>query len=611
MAFRGPDGQDVWHDESAALGCAAFRTVDDQVDRRQPFTLDGDLWITADVRLAGRRDLITRLQHEHVGISEKTDDAELVLRAYERWGDRCLEHLLGDFAFAIWDARSRRLFCARDHFGVAQFYYALAGSHLLFSNTLECLLLDRRISDELNETAIADCVLFRMNMDPAETTFAAIHRLPPAHTLTWADGRVTLQRYWDIPPWTGFLHYPKAEDYVERFRELFTTAVTDRLRTTRVSVQLSGGLDSTSVAVTARRVLASAGRPFLLRAQTTVLDGLMPHEEGRFAAQVAETAGFPIEELRAIDYPNENPAHTPELLTPEPTYYRWTGLEYDLVRRAASHGALALTGHGGDAALMFMPSYSIEWIRRGEVKRMAAAVWHHVRLFRRPPILFRKAAWRHLRSKRDVTVEVPDWLEPAFVRRVGLEDRSQTLLRRSHEEIETSGMARSPFWSHIFACADGGFTRLPLKYAHPFFDRRLVTFLLALPPVPWFPRKALLRDAMRGDLPEAVLQRRKTPLSQGFTQALARQRGLDAAAQSLLTSVPGLNRFIVRHRFAARLQALSTVDLPEHQALVAGLGIAHWMLHWRRPRPALSTNRVTPQTDWRESELTRGATKHD
>jgi hypothetical protein len=172
-------------------------------------------------------------------------------------------------------------------------------------------------------------------------------------------------------------------------------------------------------------------------------------------------------------------------------------------------------------------------------------------------------------------------------------------------------MTRSPFWSHIFACADAGFTRLPLKYAHPFFDRRLVTFLLALPPAPWFARKALLRDAMRNDLPECVLRRPKTPLTQGFTQALAQQRGLNGHAQSLLTSVPGLDRYIVRDRFASGLRGLSTVDLPAHQALVAGLGIAHWMLHWRRPVPALPTNRITPAHGLAGSELTRGAARHE
>src|SRR6185503_14013963 len=125
-------------------------------------------WLVADARIDGERD---------------RSDAETILQSYEKWGHDCVEHLIGDFAFAIWDKRLRRLFCARDHFGVKPFFYARAGNSFIFSNTLNVLRLDRRVSDELNETAIDDYLKSGLNQDLSTTAFRDIQRLPPAHAL--------------------------------------------------------------------------------------------------------------------------------------------------------------------------------------------------------------------------------------------------------------------------------------------------------------------------------------------------------------------------------------------------------------------------------------------
>ena len=95
-----------------------------------------------------------------------------------------MQHLRGDFAFAIWDARKKLLFCARDHFGVKPFYYSDLGELFLFSNTLDCLRLHPEVSDELNDAAIGDFLLFGLNCDAATTTFRDIRRLPAAHAMT-------------------------------------------------------------------------------------------------------------------------------------------------------------------------------------------------------------------------------------------------------------------------------------------------------------------------------------------------------------------------------------------------------------------------------------------
>jgi len=154
MAFRGPDARDTWTDGYVGFGHALLRTTWESATERQPHSLDGKVWITGDIRLDWREDLIDQLRASRRNLENDVTDVDLVLHAYQVWGDACLERLSGDFALAIWDGPQQRLFCARDHFGVVPFFYATIGKGLIFSNTLNCLRLHPEVSDRLNEGAI-------------------------------------------------------------------------------------------------------------------------------------------------------------------------------------------------------------------------------------------------------------------------------------------------------------------------------------------------------------------------------------------------------------------------------------------------------------------------
>ncbi|MGH9594022.1 MAG: asparagine synthetase B family protein, partial [Bryobacteraceae bacterium] len=187
LAFRGPDGQQTWCDGPVAFGHTLLRTGPATGRDEQPASLDGKIWITADARIDAREELIAKLRSLGSEVSLADPDHWLILHAYRAWGSGCVEHLLGDFAFAIWDKEARRLFCARDHFGFKPFYYARLGNSLVFSNTLDCLRMHPEVSDALNDLAIADFLLFGGNQTPETTSFADIQRVPAAHTLTWAE----------------------------------------------------------------------------------------------------------------------------------------------------------------------------------------------------------------------------------------------------------------------------------------------------------------------------------------------------------------------------------------------------------------------------------------
>ncbi len=299
MAFRGPDSQEIWIDGHAGLGHASLKTTEESEHERQPFTLDGRIWIVADARVDARRELIAKLKTKgHENLSPNATDAELILLAYLVWGEDCVEHLLGDFAFAIWDGPQQRLFCARDHLGVKPFFYAHLGQKLVFSSSLDCIRQHPAVSDRLNDLAIADFLLFDLNQDLATTSFADIQRIPPAHTATWSSSGLQLLRYWTLPI-DEPLYFRNTDDYVDRFNELLDQAVDDRLRTKKVGVMMSGGLDSPTLAATAWRILRGRSADCEVLASTTLIDGF-DRNERYYAGLVAERLGIPIRNIRGV-----------------------------------------------------------------------------------------------------------------------------------------------------------------------------------------------------------------------------------------------------------------------------------------------------------------------
>jgi asparagine synthase (glutamine-hydrolysing) len=231
MVSRGPDAQEIWVDGNAGFGHALLKTTDESERERQPFTLDGRVWIVADARVDARHDLIPKLKDKgHQSLSQDATDVELILRAYQAWSEDCVEHLLGDFAFAIWDGNEQRLFCARDHLGVKPFFYAQIGQKLIFTSSLDCIREHPAVSSRLNDVAIADFLLFDLNQDQSTTSFAEIQRIPPAHVAKWSASGMQLRRYWTLPI-DEPVCFRKASDYIDRFKELLDQAVADRLRT--------------------------------------------------------------------------------------------------------------------------------------------------------------------------------------------------------------------------------------------------------------------------------------------------------------------------------------------------------------------------------------------
>ncbi len=530
LAFRGPDAQEVWREGPVGFGHALLQIPSGAPLEKQPAQLDGRLWIIADARIDARGELIGKLQRKcgtTDALSLFTPDAELILHAYDAWDEACVEHLLGDFSFAIWDARKKRLFCARDQMGVKQLYYAQTGSCIVFGNTLNSIRLHPGVSNRLNDLAIADFLLFEMNQDPSTTSFADIRQLPPAHVLVCERGTLSSRRYWELPI-AAPIHFSRDAEYVERFRELLDVAVADRLRGGNAGVAMSGGLDSTAVAVSAQRVLARGGNRAGVRAYTEVFDSLIPHEERRYATLAANALKIPIEYLVSDNRKIFERGDEQTRRLPLPINLAWPDGSTDQLRQVAAHGRVALTGFGADPA--FAARITVHFrqlIEKGRFDRVLADAGRYLTRPGRMSRLYLRLRWQRLFPARTSAAPYPEWLNPDLEKKLSLRDRWASL---NHEQFpndsarpEAYQLIASPGWTSLFETLDPNFTQMPVEVRNPFFDLRLLHFLLALPRLPWCCDKELLREAVRGSLPDAVRLRRKSPMPADPLNALLRK----------------------------------------------------------------------------------------
>ncbi len=513
QSFRGPDRQDVWIDGPIGFGHTLARTTDESERERQPCSLGGRLWITADARVDAREDLRGKLRGHTAANLEEATDPELILHAYEAWGEECLQHLLGDFSFALWDAPRRRLVCAVDHFGVKPFYYARVGNAFVFSNTLDCVRMHPSVSDELNEVAIGDFLLFGYYQDRDITVYEDIPRLPPAHFLVVEKGDVRRTRYWTLPE-VPELRFKREEEYVERFQELLDKAVVDRLRTSRVGIFLSGGLDSPLVAATAKRMLERRYPSFEMGAFTVVYDCLIPDDERHYAGLVGDSLGIPIHFRSADSFGLYDWLDRWEWQPPEPVHDPGWGWLMGLMLEMRSAFPTALTGWDGDAIMK--GTVSLHWrqrIKEARWRELARDLTWYVTTQRRlPPVGLRTSIKRLLGVSPKP--RFPGWLNRNFAERAGLSQRwSQFTWLRN--ETSPRGASRTniglPLWMPLLDSYDPGWTGCTLDVRHPLFDVRVVVFAISLPAVPWCVGKEILRRCL-GGLPLEVLLRGKAPL---------------------------------------------------------------------------------------------------
>ncbi|WP_078428891.1 asparagine synthase-related protein [Alkalihalobacterium alkalinitrilicum] len=254
------DDVQTWKKDHVFFGCYAQWITPESVGEQQPYyDYERQLVITSDAIIDNRDELFNKL---HIELQERKTlpDSQLILLAYEKWGEDVPKHLIGDFAFMIWDEKRRKLFGARDFSGARTLYFYQNETRFAFSTTINPLFTFPYVEKTLNEEWLAEFLAIPIpNMveavDMVSTIYQSIHQIPPSHSITVVEERVKLTRYCTIDI-KDKLKLKSSEEYKEAFHEVFNKAITARLRTHgEIGAQLSGGLDSGTVVSFAAKAL--------------------------------------------------------------------------------------------------------------------------------------------------------------------------------------------------------------------------------------------------------------------------------------------------------------------------------------------------------------------
>lgn len=248
MRARGPDGITHWREGHVAMGQCMLRTTPESLEEVQPLlNEDGSLVLVMD----GRVDNFEELRRDLLGrgaILRNRSDAELVLRAYEAWGEDCPQYIIGECVFFAWDKRLQQFFAARDAAGTRHFYYHQGNGWFAFASEINGLLSLKKIDERLNEVRILDYLATEFDRDDQVGTFYEnILRLPAGHAMTANARGVRSWRYWD-PSKLPATQYASEAECQEAFLDKFRQVIGCRLRSNgSVGAMLSGGLDSSSI----------------------------------------------------------------------------------------------------------------------------------------------------------------------------------------------------------------------------------------------------------------------------------------------------------------------------------------------------------------------------
>lgn len=518
LAHRGPDGEGFHAAEGVALGHRRLAIIDLSDAGLQPFaSADGLLQLIHNGEIYNYRELRSELEARGRRFRSATD-TEVVLAAYEEWGDRCVERFNGMWAFALWDGRAQRLFCSRDRFGVKPFYYRFDGVRLSFASELKAFRADPQCRLEPNLRLVRDYVARDWFDHSDETFFEGIRKLPPAHSLVLDRSGLKLQRYWRLEH-----RDPPAGDPVDLVRELFLDSVRLRLRSdVHVGTCLSGGIDSSAIACGVDHLLGTeveSARPVGDRQATfTVFFDIPGYDERPYARAVVDrTLAAPT--WVSFDG-DELVAQLPLIVEAHDEPFRSTSIcaGWFVMRAAREAGVtVVLDGQGGDEVFAGYPAYYAaryaDLLAKGRAGEVARELTGHARAQgagRAVAMLGRAVApaglERVLRTRRSGadTLLHPDLRRvPETVERVEspYADRLRTLMTRI---LTVRGLPE------LLHAEDRNSMAHSLEARVPFLDYRLVELSFSLDGGRLLERgttKAILRKALGDLLPPTVAAR--------------------------------------------------------------------------------------------------------
>jgi asparagine synthase (glutamine-hydrolysing) len=624
IPYRGPDGMHALAWPAAVLGHARLAlTAEDEAEQQPLVSAQSGCAVVADARLDNRDELLAQLP----ACPRTASDAELILRAYERWGLEAPERFLGDFAFVIWDERAHRLVCARDGGAQRPLFYRQDHQVFAVASEVHQLLQEPTVRLAPNDDRIRDALvpfnLHRNEKDRPDTFYAGIRAVQAGELLVVDERSLQAWRYWTLKP-PPEIRYRRRVEYAEHFRELLFEAVRARLRTSRpLGVMLSGGLDSTSVTCVAQELYrAGQAVDHGFAALSLGYDGL-ECDESAFITATRAKYGFSSHRLA--------PDLSIEALSDEPAGFRerpsLTTSGFDTLLRFASHLGVPvlLTGEISDSYVRGAPLALDSLLRAGRV----GAFWRYLEAYRTlaqdpwlkiaalyviapflPLPVHRALGLAYARREfgRSARQMLPPWMPEAM--RARLLDRQLDLSLAEERGRQCSSEARHwdllGLWPPEAMALPAGW---PIELRRPFADRRLQEFVLAVPPPEKYEphpsdpglyagSKQLIRRGLAGIVPEPVLARtEQTHFASAAVERIRRQwtvleRWFGRTARPRIAE----RGYVEPGAFWSRLQQVRDGRLGlDFLHLDYCLGLEAWLRSLEQPRQEA----VTVRSSWR------------
>lgn len=338
---RGPDGEGIWlnSQESIGFGHRRLAIIDLSPTGHQPMSNQAGLTITFNGEIYNYLEIKKELSNEY---SFKThSDTEVILAAYMKWGEDCVKHFRGMFALALWDENKKRLFCARDQFGIKPFYYTIVDGNFYFASEMKALLpFIPKL--EIEDTALRDYLVFQLYLG-YKTPFKGVNELKAAHHLVIQGGNLNFQKYWEVyytQDWSHSHNY-----FEEKLRSLIDESINLHLRSdVPLGAYVSGGIDSSSIAALAKR---HTGKDVCGFVGKFANEGAL-FDESQYARSVCNMHGMELHErnitaddfkkniekvIYHLDCPIAGPGSLPQ---------------YCVSELASKHRKVVLGGQGGD-----------------------------------------------------------------------------------------------------------------------------------------------------------------------------------------------------------------------------------------------------------------------
>ena len=539
------DDVQIWNNDRVFLGCHAQWITPESVGEQLPYyDRERKLTITADAIIDNREELFERLQVKHNN-RKGMPDSQLILLAYEKWGEESPKHLVGDFAFMIWDERNHRLFGARDFSGSRTLYYYRNQQRFVFCTVIQPLFTLPYVEKEINEQWFAEYLAIPWNfesVDTSSTVYKDIEQIPPSHAISVAHGKVMLSKYCTLEA-RDQLQLKSNQEYEEAFREVFQKAVTSRLRTYQnVGAHLSGGLDSGSVVSFAAKALQNEDKP-LHTFSCVPLKGFVDWTPKRRVADERSFIQSTVQHVGNIqDHYFEFEGKSPlsevddwlELLEMPYKFFENTFWLKGIFDEARQQGiGILLNGQRGNWTISWGPALDYQAMLLKKFKWIQ--FFYELHLFCKNmgakkswvlPTVGKKALpfLDHLFSSKDQN-QFPMMINPEFAKRMNVFDKLQEhdpdvtgYFNTNAYEIRKKQFENSYYWS-----INGTYeTKLSLRYSlwerDPTNDLRIIRFCLSVPEKQYVQNgvdRSLIRRSTKNFLPDKVRLNQRTRGVQG------------------------------------------------------------------------------------------------